>query len=296
MSTFENRVVIITGCSSGIGLATTRLFLTRGAKVFGIDIQPFTTALADEQQNSFSFHQVDLTVSKATDDAVAACVIKFGSKIDVLVNCAGVSDGWSSADTLQDSEWERLISINLTVPVRLMTAVLEKMKEAKSGAIVNVCSKAGISGASSGIAYTASKHGLVCIFRILLPTKKADSRVKVGATKNVAWRFRQDNIRCNAVLPGGMMNLSLALPIMTNFSGGVNTNIASSVNMDCFDPAGFNSFFPTIQMHLGKSEDGQPVPIIGVDDVAQGIAYLASDEAKMISGALLPIDLAWSTL
>ncbi|KAF2639612.1 putative short chain dehydrogenase/oxidoreductase [Massarina eburnea CBS 473.64] len=262
MASFENKVVIVTGCSSGIGLATSTLFLSRGASVFGIDIQPFTSSnLTAEQQSAFTFHQVDLTIAKAADDAVAACVIKLGPKVDVLVNCAGVSDGWSSADTLKDSEWERLLTINLTVPVRLMTAVLERMKEAKSGAIVNVCSKAGVSGAAAGIAYTASKHGLV------------------GATKNVAWRFRQDNIRCNAVLPGG-----------------VNTNIASSVNMECFDPVGFNSVFPNIQLHLGKSEDGQPVPIIGVDDVAQGIAFLASDNAKMISGALLPIDSAWSTL
>ncbi|KAF1949010.1 NAD(P)-binding protein [Byssothecium circinans] len=261
MASFKNKVAIITGCSSGIGLATTQLFLTRGAKVFGIDIQPFTTTLSTEDQSFFTFHQVDLTITKAADDAVAACVIKLGPKIDVLVNCAGVSDGWSSADTLKDGEWERLMAINLTVPVKLMTAVLEKMKEAKGGAIVNVCSKAGISGAAAGIAYTASKHGLV------------------GATKNVAWRFRQDNIRCNAVLPGG-----------------VGTSIASSVNMEWFDPAGFNSFFPVIQLHLGKSEDTQPVPIIGADDVAQGIAFLASDEAKMVSGALLPIDLAWSTV
>jgi short-subunit dehydrogenase len=53
------------------------------------------------------------------------------------------------------------MSINLTVPIRLMKAVLPFMKEQKGGAIVNVASKAGVSGASAGIAYTASKHGLV---------------------------------------------------------------------------------------------------------------------------------------
>jgi NAD(P)-dependent dehydrogenase (short-subunit alcohol dehydrogenase family) len=59
------------------------------------------------------------------------------------------------------------------------------MKEHRSGAIVNVGSYASTSGAAAGIAYTASKHGLA------------------GATKNVAWRFHSDGIRCNAVLPGG---------------------------------------------------------------------------------------------
>jgi NAD(P)-dependent dehydrogenase (short-subunit alcohol dehydrogenase family) len=49
-------------------------------------------------------------------------------------------------------------------------------------------------------------------------------------------------------------------------------------------------------MHLSKDGEGNPVPIISVDDVARGIAFLASDESKMINGALIPIDNAWSTL
>lgn len=162
MASFENKVVIITGCSSGIGLATTRLFLDRQANVFGIDITTFKEELSEAQKDAFTFHEVDLTIPKAAEDAVAACIIKHGPKIDVLVNCAGISDGFSSADTIQEDEWERVIAINLTVPVRLMGAVLSSMKEHKSGAIVNVASRAGLSGAVSGIAYTASKHGLVC--------------------------------------------------------------------------------------------------------------------------------------
>lgn len=53
---------------------------------------------------------------------------------------------------------------------------------------------------------------------------------------------------------------------------------------------------PVVQMHLSKDSEGNPVPIVGVDDVARGIAFLASDESKMINGALIPIDNAWSTL
>jgi len=66
--------------------------------------------------------------------------------------------------------------------------------------------------------------------------------------------------------------------------------------MDQFDPAGFNAFFPIVQLHVSKDSEGTPVPVIGVDDVARGIAFLASDEAKMINGAMIPIDNAWSTI
>lgn len=212
MATFDNKVVIITGCSSGIGLATTLLFLDRHAKVFGIDVSPFKHEITEAQQSAFGFHQTDLTAPKASEEAVAACIAKYGPKIDVLVNCAGITDAWSSADTLKDSEWERVMMINLTVPVRLMTAVLPSMKEHKAGAIVNVCSKAGSAGAAAGIAYTTSKHGLVCfgefiVTLVAFPGRPLcrDSYInQVGATKNAAWRFHTENIRCNAVLPGGM--------------------------------------------------------------------------------------------
>ncbi|KAJ4392628.1 hypothetical protein N0V91_011342, partial [Didymella pomorum] len=168
---------------SGIGLATTRILLDRGARVFGIDISPFSQGAGGKE--AFTFHQVDLTKSDAANEAVAVCLREYGPKIDVLANVAGIMDAFGSVDTVKESEWERVLSINLTVPVRLMAAVLPSMQEHKGGAIVNVASRAALSGAVAGVAYTASKHGLV------------------GATKNVAWRFHNDGIRCNAVLPGG---------------------------------------------------------------------------------------------
>jgi NAD(P)-dependent dehydrogenase (short-subunit alcohol dehydrogenase family) len=105
----------------------------------------------------------------------------------------------------------------------------------------------------------------------------------VGATKNVAWRFHKEGIRCNGVLPGG-----------------VATNIASSVQMQHFDSAGCFALTytnsPIVQMHVSKDSEGTPVPYIGVDNVARGIAFLASEESTMINGAMIPIDNAWSTI
>lgn len=80
----------------------------------------------------------------------------------MLVNVAGILDTFSSADTLLDPDWDNVIAVNLTVPVKMMRAVIPYLKQRpEGGVIVNVASTAGRSGAVAGVAYTASKHGLV---------------------------------------------------------------------------------------------------------------------------------------
>ncbi len=74
-------------------------------------------------------------------------------------------DNFEAADVISDAVWDRVIGVNLTVPTKMMQAVLPFMKAKKHGSIINVCSKASTSGAAAGIAYTASKHGLVSFHR-----------------------------------------------------------------------------------------------------------------------------------
>jgi NAD(P)-dependent dehydrogenase (short-subunit alcohol dehydrogenase family) len=81
--------------------------------------------------------------------------------VDVLVNVAGVMDDFSSADGVSDEVWERVMAVNLTAPVKMMRAVLPGMRARRDGVVVNVASTAAASGAVAGVAYTASKHGLV---------------------------------------------------------------------------------------------------------------------------------------
>lgn len=92
------------------------------------------------------------------------CVAAFGARVDVLVNVAGVMDGFASADSVSDEVWERVLAVNLTVPVKMMRGVIPFMtgvSGVRDGVIINVASTAGVSGAVAGVAYTASKHGLV---------------------------------------------------------------------------------------------------------------------------------------
>lgn len=174
--------MIVTGASSGIGLATAEALLKHGAKVLGTDLSPAPSI----SSKNFGFLQANLIDPATPDKIVEACTTAFGKKIDALLNVAGIPDQNSSVDTLTDTNWEKAIAVNLTAPVKLMRAVVPIMISNGGGSIVNVASKAAMSGAAAGVAYTASKHGIV------------------GATKNVAWRYKDEGIRCNAICPGGM--------------------------------------------------------------------------------------------
>jgi NAD(P)-dependent dehydrogenase (short-subunit alcohol dehydrogenase family) len=151
------QVAIVTGASSGIGLATVHKLLEDGCAVLGVDI----AAAADIKHEKYAFHQIDLAKQEAPDQIIQVASSAFGSRLDILVNVAGILDSSSSVETLRDEDWDRVIAVNLTAPVRLMRTAVKIMKEQRSGSIVNVSSKAGISGAVAGAAYTASKHGLV---------------------------------------------------------------------------------------------------------------------------------------
>jgi NAD(P)-dependent dehydrogenase (short-subunit alcohol dehydrogenase family) len=74
-------------------------------------------------------------------------------------------DAYEAADKITDYEWERILTTNLTVPTRMIRAVLPFMKAKQYGSIINVASKAAVSGAAAGVAYTTSKHGLVSDFK-----------------------------------------------------------------------------------------------------------------------------------
>ena len=154
-------MVIVTGAGSGIGLSTTQALQKYGAKIYAVDISPIPEVLAESEK--LKFHQVDLSSPGAPDDIVSKCLSVYGT-VNVLLNVAGVMDAFGSVDTLTDKSWDRTIAINLTAPVKLMRAVIPSMLNAGSGSIVNVASKAALSGSTAGVAYTAAKTGLVRIF------------------------------------------------------------------------------------------------------------------------------------
>ncbi len=158
-----DRVILITGGSSGIGLELARLLLASGASVAicGRNIEKLEQAIGSLQPSNDKFHaiQADVTSGTDVDNMVASVVGKFG-KIDVLVNSAGAGYLGSCLDT-DDETIERLFKVNVYGTMRVCRTVLPLMTGAKSGHIVNLCGILGVKTLAGASLYTATKHALV---------------------------------------------------------------------------------------------------------------------------------------
>ncbi|KAF7346524.1 hypothetical protein MSAN_01880500 [Mycena sanguinolenta] len=267
----REQVAIVTGASSGMGLATVKALLAANCSVMGADI----SQAPDIQNAGFAFSQIDLTHSDSPRALVEACQKKFGDKIDILLNVAGIMDTWASVATVTDAEYDRVIAVNLTAPIRLMREVVQVMKAHKHGVIVNVSSKAGMSGAAAGLAYTTSKHGLI------------------GATVNTAYLLKADGIRCNAICPGA---------VATNILAGIDQSkcdMQSLAHLGCVPaPKSFNLLSHSNLLQRGAR--GQTKlngeNRISAESIANVLLFLASDLSKDMNGVVLPVDNGWSVI
>ncbi|MGC9537385.1 SDR family NAD(P)-dependent oxidoreductase [Streptomyces sp. UG1] len=187
-SGLDERSVIVTGAGSGIGRAAAQAFAKEGARVVVADLNAESAGTTVKEIEAAGGTAVavtgDLSEQSVVDQVVATAAERFGG-IDVLVNNAGIMDRMSALADVTDTEWERVIRVNLTAPFLLTRAVLPHMLAAGRGAIINTASEAGLRGSSAGAAYTASKHGIV------------------GLTKSLAVMYRNQGIRANAIAPGG---------------------------------------------------------------------------------------------
>jgi NAD(P)-dependent dehydrogenase (short-subunit alcohol dehydrogenase family) len=180
----QGKVAIVTGAGNGIGRATVLRLLKEGATVFGCDVS--AEALNETRaQLAAQGLTTELMVADVTSQAdVDALVARAGERIDILANVAGIMDHFVPLGELDDALWDRVIGVNLTGVMRLTRAVIPAMERAGSGAVVTVASEASLGAGASGVAYTASKHGVI------------------GVVRSVAFYYGPKGIRSNAVLPG----------------------------------------------------------------------------------------------
>lgn len=246
MKRFENKVALVTGAASGIGLATMRRLAAEGASVFACDmsadqLRDEVKKLAD-QGLPVQAHVLNVTDSAACRAAVAAAVAQFG-KLDVLCNIAGIGQ-FKNFLEVTEAEWDKVMAVNITSLFVLSQAAMPHLLESK-GNIVNMSSSAGIVGVPYNTAYCASK-GAVSLF-----------------SKSLATEFAGRGVRVNAVCPGGV-NTPLVAKSFT-MPEGVDMALMGRL----FSIAGNNA---------------EP------EDIAACVAYLASEEARFVTGVTFSID------
>jgi NAD(P)-dependent dehydrogenase (short-subunit alcohol dehydrogenase family) len=154
---YRGKVVLVTGAASGIGRATALRLRAEGARVWVADLSDRAAASCAGESDMLPL-SLDVREEAEVISAVDT-IIRRESRIDALVNCAGVVLEGSAQATSLDS-WERVLAVNLTGTFLMTRYVLPHMIERRSGAIVNVASDAALVGQRDQAAYCASKGGV----------------------------------------------------------------------------------------------------------------------------------------
>ena len=211
----ENKIVMVTGASSGIGRAISLLFAKEGATVIAVarrlDRLIELEASSTELSNKIVARKGDVSNEPAMNTLVDNIVTEFGA-LDILVNNAGIMDEMMPAAEVTNELWDRVMSVNLKAPFNLIRKSLPIMISKGSGVIVNIASLSGLCGSRAGAAYTASKFAVI------------------GLTKNVGFMYAQKGIRCNAICPGAVdteISIGIKNPSVFGFSRvrtGMDTN------------------------------------------------------------------------
>ncbi|SDL86321.1 glucose 1-dehydrogenase [Nonomuraea jiangxiensis] len=189
MGLLDGKVALVTGGARGMGAAHVRLFLAEGARVvFGDVLDEEGKALAEETGAAYVRH--DVTSLEEWRRAVATATDLHG-KLDVLVNNAGILKYRRIYD-MSPEDFDRVIGVNLRGAWLGIKSVIDPMRAAGRGSIVNISSIEGFVGAEGLSAYSASKFGLR------------------GITKSAARELARFKIRVNSVHPGAI-NTSMAM-------------------------------------------------------------------------------------
>jgi len=266
----QDRVALITGAARGQGRSHALRLAEEGAHIVALDMMadidtiPYgmakeadlaeTASLVEERGRRVLTARADVRDQASLDEAVTACLNEFGH-IDIVCANAGVLS-YGRGHELTDRQWQDVIDIDLAGVWRTLKAVVPPMKDARQGgSIILTSSMAGAKGMHNMAHYAAAKHGVI------------------GLMRSFAAELARSKIRVNSVLP-------------------------ASVNTDMIhNDATYRIFRPDLQdPSLDDAMVGfthvhpMGVPWIEPLDVSNAVLFLASDEARYITGTALPID------
>jgi NAD(P)-dependent dehydrogenase (short-subunit alcohol dehydrogenase family) len=257
----DGRVAIVTGAGSGNGLAIAQAFAREGAAVaIGEYSAERGMAAADSIERSGGRGlqvQTDVRSWDDIDRLVQETVRQFG-RLDVMVNNAGVLDGYAACLDTSTDLFDTVLGINVRGTFFGCKRALAEMVPAGYGKIINVASVAGLVALGGGLAYTTSKHAVV------------------GLTRQIACEYALQGVRANAICPGPIAtNLrETSREILGPGAPDMNRGVGAST------PERLREIVP-----LGMR--GTP------EDVANAAVFLASGESDYLNGHMLVVDGGW---
>ena len=254
----NNRMAVVTGAGSGLGLAIANELATRGAAVAVVDLSAERAHMAADQITANGGRALafaaDVSKADELDRAVSGAVAEFGA-LHIMVNNAGILDGYKNVDEMDETIWRRVMDIDLTGVFLGCKRALDEMLPAAYGRIINMASIAGLNGTGGGAAYIAAKHGVV------------------GLTRQMAVTYTARGITVNCVCPG---------VIPTKLREHTTAVLGDSVS---------NLAARGIALSDDEVRRVVPAGVKGTSqDIANAVCFLASDEASYISGHSLVVD------
>jgi 3-hydroxybutyrate dehydrogenase len=256
----KDKVAIVTGSTSGIGLGIANALAKQGANVvlngFGKpdEVEAIRAGIERDHDVRALYDGVDMSKGDAVRGLIAATVQKLG-RVDVLVNNAGIQFT-APVEEFPAEKWDAIIAINLSAAFHGIAAAVPQMRKQGWGRIINIASAHGLVGSTHKAAYVAAKHGLV------------------GLTKVVGLETAGTGITVNAVCPGWVLTPLVEKQI---------ADIATERKISRDDAA--------LEL-LGEKQPSQT--FVTPEQLGGTVAFLCSPAADQITGTAIAVDGAWT--
>lgn len=265
----QGKVAMVTGAARGLGRECARAFAREGADLVLLDVAgniegvPYplssrsqlacTESLCRSEGAVVLSECVDVRHMPQIEHAVEAALLRFG-RIDVLLNNAGIAaPSGKIVHEIAETEWNLMLDVDLHGAWRMIKAVGRVMASQGSGSIINIASTAGTVGYRNFAGYVVAKHGVI------------------GLTRAAALDYGPIKVRVNALCPGSVRDDE-------HVEGRMLSEIARSLDVE-------------IAEHESVFVQAQPMnELIEPGDIAAAAVWLASDEARRVTGSVITVD------